>query len=288
MYPRPRPNLPSYSLNNFSHLVLIAAAVLLASCAGSGSGKEDRTAMCRTKSEKAEKRHKDGEYWQNKEDLIEIISTCQGTGFVEQAQFMLSESHYNLEEWIEARGEYSTFIMNFPSSPLAETAAYRKAISSFNLSYSDSRDESNTITAQRDFQDFLDQHPSSPMADSVTYYMSQITDRLAEKDYQIARLYWRMDEPLAAAVYLKDFLEQFPGTRRFDEAAQLLVRCYIELEQFDQAQFHLEKLRGGTPSPKLAQELGSMQSDLEKAKLKSQERQKREQRDKVRRKQDET
>ncbi len=33
---------------------------------------------------------------------------------MEQAQFMLAESHFNLEEWIEARGEYGSFVLNFP------------------------------------------------------------------------------------------------------------------------------------------------------------------------------
>jgi len=223
-------------------IAALCVLALLESCS-TAPKQEDRTQVCKAKFEKSEARFKKGEYWQIKDDLDEILTTCQGTGFSEQAQFLLAESHFRLEEWIEARGEYSSFVLNFPSSPFAETAAYRKAVSSFRMSYSDSRDESNTLTAIQDFERFRGDHPSSGLLDSVAIYLDSLVERQADREYNIARLYWRMDEPQASAIYLKEFLDTYPRSKHWKSSALLLVDCYIMLEQFDQARFYLERLR---------------------------------------------
>lgn len=267
---------------------VLCAAALLASCS-SAPKNEDRTAVCRAKFDKAEARYKKGEYWQIKEDLDEILTTCQGTGFSEQAQFMLAESHFHLEEWIEARGEYSSFVMNFPSSPFAETAAYRKAVSSYNMSYSDSRDESNTLAAIDDFGRFRADHPSSALLDSTQIYLDSLTERQAEREFMVARLYWRMNEPQASAIYLKEFLDTYPKSHRWNESALLLIDSYIKLEQFEQARFYLERLRTAAANDAdMTASAKDREAKISSAQKNFQERLQKEQKQKLLRKEDET
>jgi len=219
-------------------LCIFSTAALIAGCSSSGS-KMKHTEWCKVRYDKAEELFKAGKYGRTTEKLEEILSTCAGTGFMEQAQFLLAESYFNQEDWIEARGEYGSFILNFPGSPFIETAEFRKAISSFNMEFQADRDESNTTIAMRDFERYLSNYPESPLRDSVNYYYSLLIDRMAEKEFQKGRLYWRMDKYQAAVIYFKEFLETYPNSKRHNEALMYLVKAYTELDQFETARLYL-------------------------------------------------
>ena len=173
------------------------------------------------------------------------MSLCSGTGVMAESQFLLAESYFNLEEWIEARGEYGSFILNFPGlSTKVEIAQFRKAIASFNIEFKVARDDYNTTTAMKDFELYLSNYPDTPLRDSVNYYRGLLTERLAEKEFQTARLYYRMDKYQAAVIYLKEFLETYKVSKRRKDAFKIIVDSYIELDQFEPARNYLTMMRG--------------------------------------------
>jgi outer membrane protein assembly factor BamD len=229
-----------YQNKKFLILPLLTTIVVFLSACSSTEGGGDRTSMCKERYTNAEKDFKDGKYGKVKEPLEEILSLCVGTGYMEQTQFLLAESYFNLDEWLEARGEYGSFVLNFPSSPFIETAEFRKAVSSFNMEFNIARDETNTTLAMKDFDRFASNYPNSPLLDSVAFYQGQLVERRAEKDYMTARLYFRMDEPQAAVIYLKEFLTLYPKSKRLPEVLFLLVESYTALDQFDPARNYLK------------------------------------------------
>jgi outer membrane protein assembly factor BamD len=208
-------------------------------CSSTSTSKITHTEWCKERYEAAEVLYKAQKYGRAVEKLEEILSTCAGSGYMEQAQFLLAESHFNLEQWIEARGEYGSFIVNFPGSAFAETAEFRKAVSSFNMDYKVDRDESNTTTAMKDFERYLANHPDSPLRDSVNYYYNLLVDRVAEKEFQTGRLYLRMEKPQAAVIYFKEFLETYPNAKRRNETLFLISDAYTDLDQFETARQYL-------------------------------------------------
>ncbi len=228
-------------------LNLFVSTIFLVGCSSSQSGKVSHTEFCKAKYEKAEGLFKDGKYGRAQDKLEDILSLCAGTGYMEQSQFLLAESYFNLEEWIEARGEYGSFIINFPGSPFVETAEFRKAISSFNMEFRVSRDESNTTIAMRDFERYLSNYPDSPLRDSVNYYYDLLVERMAEKEFQTGRLYLRMDKPQAAAIYFKEFLETYQKSKRRREVLFLIAQAYTDLDQFESARNYLAQAKTELP-----------------------------------------
>lgn len=224
-------------------LCLFAMAIGLGACS-SDRGKVSHAEFCKNKYVAAEELFKKQKYGKAQDKLEEILSLCAGTGYMEQSQFLLAESYFNLEEWIEARGEYGSFVMNFPGSPFIETAEFRKAISSFNIEFKVARDESNTTIAMRDFERYLSNYPDSPLRDSVNYYYGLLVERMAEKEFQTARLYYRMDKYQAAVIYLKEFLDTYKVSKRRKDAFKIIVDSYIELDQFEPARNYLTMMRG--------------------------------------------
>jgi len=208
-------------------------------CSSTSTEKTTHTEWCKKRYEYAEELYKAKKYGRTIDKLEEILATCAGSGYMEQAQFLIAESHFNLEQWIEARGEYGSFIVNFPGSPFAETAEYRKAVSSYNMDYKIDRDESNTTTAMKDFERYLANHPSTPLRDSVNYYYNNLVDRVAEKEFQTGRLYLRMEKPQAAVIYFKEFLETYPKAKRRQEVLFMISDAYTDLDQFEPAREYL-------------------------------------------------
>lgn len=224
-------------------LNLFVSVAFLAGCSSDQSGKVSHTEFCRAKYEKAEAMFKDGKYGRVQEKLEDILSVCAGTGYMEQTQFLLAESYFNLEEWIEARGEYGSFIVNFPGSAFVETAEFRKAIASFNMEFRVSRDESNTTIAMKDFERYLSNYPDSPLRDSVNYYYNLLVERMAEKDFQTGRLYLRMDKPQAAVIYFKEFLDTYQNSKRRKEVLFMIAQAYTDLDQFEPARDYLNRAK---------------------------------------------
>ena len=231
-------------------------------CSTTSTSKMTHTDWCQKRYNEAEELYKAKKYGRSIEKLEGILSTCAGSGYMEQAQFLLAESHFNLEQWIEARGEYGSFIVNFPGSPFAETAEYRKAVSSFNMDYKIDRDESNTTTAMKDFERYLANHPSTPLRDSVNYYYNLLVDRVAEKEFQTGRLYLRMEKPQAAVIYFKEFLETYPNAKRRQETLFLISDAYTDLDQFESARQYLA----------IAKEESSDNADVQKRVKKAEEK----------------
>ena len=231
-------------------------------CSTTSTSKMTHTDWCQKRYNEAEGLYKAKKYGRSIEKLEGILSTCAGSGYMEQAQFLLAESHFNLEQWIEARGEYGSFIVNFPGSPFAETAEYRKAVSSFNMDYKIDRDESNTTTAMKDFERYLANHPSTPLRDSVNYYYNLLVDRVAEKEFQTGRLYLRMEKPQAAVIYFKEFLETYPNAKRRQETLFLISDAYTDLDQFESARQYLA----------IAKEESSDNADVQKRVKKAEEK----------------
>ena len=244
-------------------LNLLILAALFSGCSSDRSGKVSHTEFCRGKYEKAEAMFKEGKYGRVQDKLEDILSLCAGTGYMEQSQFLLAESYFNLEEWIEARGEYGSFIVNFPGSPFVKTAEFRKAISSFNMEFRVNRDEANTTIAMKDFERYLSNYPDSPLRDSVNYYYNLLVERLAEKEFQTGRLYLRMDKPQAAVIYFKEFLDTYQKSPRRKEVLFLIAQAYTELDQFESAREYLGQAK---------QELVENDKDIQKLLVKTEKK----------------
>ena len=250
-------------------LYLFTFAAFLASCSSSGQTKMKHTEWCKIRYEKAEELFKKGKYGRTTDKLEEILATCAGTGYMEQAQFLMAESYFNMEDWLEARGEYGSFILNFPGSPFIETAEFRKAVSSFNMEFRVSRDEANTTIAMKDFERYLSNYPESPLRDSVNYYYNLLVERLAEKEFQTARLYLRMDKYQAAVIYFKEFLETYPNSKRRTEALFMIAQAYNELDQFETAKLYLNIARNeaSPDDKKIQKQIEKTEKKIDKAEI---------------------
>src|SRR4051794_34279266 len=89
----------------FSFCALLA--VLAAGC--SSSKKLTQQEDCQAKWAKLHGKFDKKKYQDVKEPLNELITSCPGSNFTEEAFFDLAESYFSLKDWVEAESEYSSF-----------------------------------------------------------------------------------------------------------------------------------------------------------------------------------
>jgi outer membrane protein assembly factor BamD len=247
----------------------LAACCALALLGCSSSKKLTQEQSCQEKWDKVKPKFDKKKYVQAKESLSELVTSCPGSAFTEEAMFDLGEAHYALKEWEEAEQEYSAFLKDFPASKrFGELAHYRVAEVSGKQVEIPARDQSKTLDAIAAYEGFLDEYPDGARADSAKTELDKLRDLLVAKQMQTARLYTRMGEPLAAAIYYKALLKEY-GTRVNQKDINLkLVHCYISLSQFDEAETYLAKFDGIAKDDPFNEKVKEAFRDLEKARLK--------------------
>lgn len=260
------------------HIAVIAAAALLA-LAGCSKKPKDLKGDCRERFEKLHAGYEKGRYAYAKQGYGDFIVTCAGTEHVEQAHFELADSHYRLKEWLEAEQEFSAFLRDYPTSRrYAQDATWRLARSMSKQVHIPQRDQSKTLEAMREMETFIAEFPDVPEADTARQELESLAQRLADRDMLVARLYTRMNEPLAAVIYYKHLLTEYGDRVPRREINLKLAESYVKLNQFPEAENVLAQFDGVADDDPFAKKIASVRAKLEKAKARHERRKLKEQR----------
>lgn len=104
----------------------------------------------------------------------------------------------------------------------------------------DDRDPSKSKQAFDDFRRLLQQYPESKYAADARQRMVFIKNRLAKYEIAIARFYMRREAFIAAANRGRYVIEQYPDSNQIQQALEIMVECYQQL-QLDDLRDHAMK-----------------------------------------------
>ena len=255
---------------SFSLIGFVAASLLSMIFFSACSSKpKNLAADCKISYDKYHTKFEKGKYAAAKEGYDLFVTECAGTEFSEEAYFELAESHFYLKEWMEAEQEYESFLKEYPSSRrFSEPAHYRMAISRSRQTQPSTRDQSKTLEAIREFESYVAEFSESPRVDSAKAELEILRGLLADRDSRIARLYSRMDEPLAAAIYYKHILKEYGDRVPRREITLKLAECYIKLEQFVEAETQLAQFDGIAKDDPFRENVKAAQHKLQVAQAK--------------------
>lgn len=250
-----------------------APAVLLAAMAlsnfGCSSTKPGPAAspekVCRDKFAEAKKEFDKKNDVEAQNKLRDISVGCAGYDVVEEAQWLLGESHYRTEQWLEAETEFGILVQNFERSKHVEEARWKICRASWNEAPPWDRDPSLTQKAIEREESFLLDYPKGRWSDSARTDLADLTSRMAERRFETARLYQKMNEPQAATIYFNLLLKEFPASDLVGPTRLWLARAYSDLNQFDRASESLDSLvldsaRAKVQGDKIGKERARLQS----------------------------
>lgn len=226
-----------------SAAIAIAALVpFLSSCSKSKIvGNPEK--VCREKYEKATKLFEKGKDSDAQEKLRDITVSCSGYEYVENAQYMLAQSHYRTKEWLEAETEFGILVENYERTSHLEEARWKIARSAYHQSPTWDRDPGLTTAAIKRYKAYMADFPGSIHADSAATDLAELNGKMAYRRFKTGKLYMRMDEPLAATMYFNLLLREYPDSKDVPQARLDIARAYARLDQFDRARETLDTLK---------------------------------------------
>lgn len=261
-------------------LALAGAALLALALGGCSKKPRDLRGDCQERFEKHHARFEKGQYASAKLGYADFILTCTGTEHVEQAHFELGVSHFRLKEWMEAEQELSAFLRDYPTSRrFGEDARWLLARSMAQQVQIPQRDQTKTGEAMRELETFLAEFPLSDRSDSARDELERLGQLLADRDLLVARLYSRMNEPLAAAIYYKYLLAEYGDRIPRRDISLKLAESYIKLGQFIEAETILAQFDGVAKDDPFAKRVTKARHRLERAQVRAEKQRQREARE---------
>ncbi|MEO0122896.1 MAG: outer membrane protein assembly factor BamD [candidate division WOR-3 bacterium] len=172
-----------------------------------------------------------------------IIFYHASTEFVDDAQFYLAKSYFEKKDYNQAITEFEYLIKNFSNSPFLEQSYLLRAKAYYLKSPGYEKDQTETKEAISLFDDFITRFPNSSYGDSVRLLILQARNRLAKKELENGRLYFKMKEYESAILYFKYVIENYPETPSADESKFLLALTYEKINRKQEAYEIYKELR---------------------------------------------
>ena len=165
------------------------------------------------KKSKAKEYYDKGEYVKTTELLTQILPRFRATDEAEDLNWMNAQAYFGMKDYIMAGSYFKTFIEQFPFGKHAEEANYMAALCDYNISAKPELDQENTKNAIEGFNIFINRFPNSSKIEDCKKRINDLQDKLVEKSYLNAKLYYDMKQYKAAIVALTNSLKEYSNTK---------------------------------------------------------------------------
>jgi len=158
--------------------------------------------------------------------LLGVAEHAPGSQRAQQALLRIADYHFQQEDWSRAAEAYDHFLATYPKSDRAAYAMLQAAHAAYRAYEGPAFDETPLIEAEQRYRTVLAEHEQAARREGVEGILEQITALRAEKLYETARFYERVDKPKAARYAYAELARQYPQTdwgRRGQEAAERLA-----------------------------------------------------------------
>ena len=159
----------------------------------------------------------DGKYTKSIELLTQILPRYRATDEAEQLNWINAQAHYKIRDYMMAGTYYQNFADTYPGSNNAEEASYLSALCDYNLSPRPELDQAYTRKAIESFTIFMQRYPTSTRVEDCKAKVLEMQEKLVEKSYLSARLYYDLKQYRAATVSLANSLKEYPDTKYREE-----------------------------------------------------------------------
>ena len=201
---------------------IITVLILLASC----SGYEKLI-----KGNDYDKKYSEAMRYYEKEDYLRastLFDQCaavfRGTKQADTVHYYQAMSYYNQRDYIMASHYFSTFATTYGASPFLERAEFMEAYCYYLQSPRPKLDQSPTKMAIQKFSLFLIKHPRSDKADEARQIISELRNKLVEKSFLSAKLYFDMEDYKASLIALNNSVLEYPESKYREELLFMILK----------------------------------------------------------------
>ena len=199
----------------FRLFIVLIISLLVSSC--SEYSKVLKSTDYDLKKAKAKEYYDEGQYVKTTELLNQILPRFRATDEAEELSWMNAQSYFGMKDYYVAGSYFKTFVDMYPFGIHAEEANFMAAYCDYKISPRPELDQENTRNAITGFQIFMTKYPSSKRIDECKKYVEELQNKLVEKSYLNAKLYYDMKQYKAAIVALDNSLKTFVNSKYREE-----------------------------------------------------------------------
>ena len=131
----------------------------------------------------------------------DLIAVMKGTVRAQESLYMLAMSEYCDGNYDVASSYFKKYYQSYPKGTYVEYARYYAGRSLYESVPDVRLDQTNTYTAIKEFQDFLDLYPYTKLKDRTQDMIYALQDKLVEKEYISAKLYYDLGNYMVNCLY---------------------------------------------------------------------------------------
>lgn len=210
-------------------IYLIGILVIVASC--SGYEKLLKSRDYQLKYQKAFEYYHDEDYVKAQNLFEQLVPIFGGTNQADSVNFYHAMTHFKLGDYILAGHHFKNFTTIYGNSPFAEEAEYLRAYCFYMNSPRPELDQGSTYQAIEAFQLFAIRYPNSSRIPETLKYVEELQNKLVEKSFISAKLYFDLEEYKAAIIALNNSLREYPDTKYREEIMFLILKSRFLLAE---------------------------------------------------------
>lgn len=181
-----------------------------------------------------------GSYNKCSQLLEDMVMLLKGTDKAEESLFMLAMSFYNMRDYETSTLYFDRYYKTYSKGIYAEQARFFSGKASYMQSPDIRLDQSPTVAAINTLLEFLDFYPYSNHRDEVYTMLEELRNRLAEKEYASAKLYYNLGSYTgncvnggsnyeACIITAENTLKTYPYTIHREDIMMMILRARYRL-----------------------------------------------------------
>ena len=136
-----------------------------------------------------------------------LAALTDGTERDDTVRFYWGLSNYNFKDYYTAETNFQQFYESYPRSPFASQARYLRLDCLYRSTLRYELDQQPTHKAMSAISEYILEYPESEHLKTCRDMLVELGDRLDKKAYEAARLYYKMEDYLAARVAFRNVLK---------------------------------------------------------------------------------
>jgi outer membrane protein assembly factor BamD len=211
-------------IRKYIHIALLVMATAVASISCSQYEKVMKSEDVNLKFATAFRYYNKGEYVKAGSLFDQLAPLTRGTRRADSVYFYQAMTQYKLTDYIIAGHYFNAFVSMYQNSRFIEEAAYMEAFCYYYQSPRPELDQNSTTMALDAFRLFMIRYPKSPKITDCQRIILELNEKLMEKEFLSAKLYFNLDNFKASVVALNNCLVEFPESKYREEIMFLVLK----------------------------------------------------------------
>ena len=193
----------------------------------SGCGEYEKLLKSRdykAKYEMGVKMYEDGEFARAGTLFDQVANIYRGTTKADTVKYYQAKAYYGQRDYMMAGYYFSELSATYANSVYLEEADFMKAYCYYKQSPRAELDQENTYQTITATQMFLSKYPISDHVPECMEIVSEMRNKLVEKSFISARLYYDLGYYDSAILALRNSLMEYPDTEYREELMFLILR----------------------------------------------------------------